>query len=127
MGIRINHRGSFKNINKFLKNASSISTRYLHILEKYGREGVNALRNATPVDTGKTANSWYYEITSTKAGFGLTWSNSNLEDGIPIAILIQYGHGTKSGYFVKGTDYINPALKPIFDKLSIELWKEVSK
>lgn len=127
MAISINHRGSFKNIHAFLDNASSINKRYLHIFEKYGKEGVKALAENTPKDTGKTANSWYYKVITERNGVSIVWNNSNISNGVPIAILIQYGHGTRSGGYVEGTDYINPSLKPIFDKLSIELWREVNK
>lgn len=127
MGISFNHRGSFKNIDRFLKNASSIEKKYLHIFKKYGQEGVKALSENTPKDTGTTANSWYYEIVKRDNSLSLIWSNSNLDSGTPIAILIQFGHGTRSGGYVEGVDYINPSLRPIFNKLSIELWREVNK
>lgn len=97
------------------------------LLDKYGRAGVEALSASTPVDTGKTAASWYYTIERTKNGESITWRNSNIEEGYPIAILIQYGHGTGSGAYVKGVDYINPAMAPVFNRIAEDMWKEVSK
>lgn len=103
---------------------------YLRILERYGQEGVNALRDATPIDSGNTANSWSYEVRRWKnarsSGATISWVNSNVVDGVPIAILLQYGHATSSGSWVQGRDYINPALQPIFDKIANDVWKEVS-
>lgn len=96
-------------------------------LDNYGRLGVEALEAATPRDTGKTAASWYYTIERTKNGESVVWRNSNFEEGYPIAILIQYGHGTGSGAYVKGVDYINPAMAPIFEQIANDMWKEVSK
>ena len=123
--IRINHRGDFDKLEKFFKRNAS-STKYLRILEKYGQQGVDALSANTPVDSGKTASSWYYKIKRTRRGATITWYNSNITSGVPIAILLQYGHATGSGGFVEGVDFINPALKPIFEKMSIEIWREVS-
>lgn len=97
------------------------------ILDRYGHMGVEYLKNATPVDTGKTANSWYYEIEKTKDSVKLNFNNSNVVDGQNVAILIQYGHGTKNGGYVVGHDYINPALKPIFDEMADSAWKEISR
>jgi len=97
------------------------------ILNEYGRKGVEALKAATPRDTGLTAESWYYEIQRGEGLIRLSFNNSNTNQGIPIAILIQYGHVTKNGGFVEGIDYINPALRPVFDELAEKLWKEVSK
>lgn len=100
---------------------------YLNILNKYGQEGVNALASATPTDSGKTANSWTYEVKQFKGGAKIIWSNTNIVNGVPIAILIEYGHGTKNGGYVSGREFINDALKPIFDKITNEVWKEVTK
>ena len=97
------------------------------ILNEYGRKGVEALKAATPRDTGLTADSWYYEIQRGEGLIRLSFNNSNTNQGIPIAILIQYGHATRNGGFVEGIDYINPALRPVFDELAEKLWKEVSK
>ena len=100
---------------------------YLNILARYGERGVQALRSATPVDSGKTADSWYYEIESDRDGATISWCNRNVNKGVVIAILIQYGHGTGTGGYVQGTDYINPAMKPIFDEMANECWKEVTR
>ena len=97
------------------------------ILNKYGQLGVEALSKATPIDTGKTAASWDYEVTIAPGSATLTWTNSNTNQGIPIALLIQYGHGTPTGGYVPGQDYIKPAIRPIMDELTKELWKEVSE
>lgn len=94
------------------------------VLKKYGELGVKALSEATPKDTGLTASSWRYEITNTKKGIKLTWNNSNIQNGLNIAILIQYGHVTPTGYRIEGKDYINPVMQPIFDSIEKELWKE---
>lgn len=123
--IKINHKGSFKSTEKFLKR--KITTEQLLIFEKYAQEGVEALASATPFDTGKTSSSWGYQISFTDKHVKLTFTNSNIVDGIPIAIILQYGHGTRQGGYVEGIDYINPALKPIFKKISDSLWKEVTK
>ena len=96
-------------------------------LDKYGIMGVNALREATPVDTGLTADSWTYEIVRTETTTSIVWKNTNVSNGVPIALLIQYGHGTRNGGYVVGRDYINPALQPIFDKLAEQAWLEVTR
>ena len=96
------------------------------VLEKYGREGVSALASATPRDSGETAASWNYEITGSKTGYQLVWTNSNVNNGVPIAIILQYGHGTGTGGYVQGRDYINPAMRPIFDKIASEAWRVVT-
>lgn len=121
--IRFRHRGSFKNSEDFLQRSKKINPK--QILEKYAREGVQALRSATPKDSGETAEAWDFEIVGTTAGFKLNWLNSSMNDGIPIAILLQYGHGTRSGTFIEGRDFINPAMRPIFDKIAENIWKEV--
>ena len=118
------HRGNFNNTERFLKGATKID--YRRILENYGREGVNALASATPVDSGLTANSWDYEIFIGKGSYSISWTNSNVRDGVPIAIILQYGHGTGTGGYVQGRDYINPAIKPIFDKIAKSVWREVT-
>ena len=97
------------------------------ILEKYAKEGVNALAEGTPIDSGETANSWNYEIRATRNGAVIYWTNSNIVNGVPIAMILQYGHGTRNGGYVQGIDYINPALQPIFDKMSNEVWREVTR
>ena len=122
--ITFKHRGNFNNTEKLLKGYNT--ARHIQILEKYGQLGVDALSNATPVDSGLTKSSWKY-VVNTSNGYKITWKNTNIVDGVPIAILIQYGHGTSNGHFVEGVDYINPAIKPIFDKLADELWREVTR
>lgn len=96
-------------------------------LSKYGQLGVDALASATPKDTGKTANSWSYEITKDQGKYTIYWKNTNINDGVPIAIILQYGHGTRNGGYVKGRDYINPALQPIFDQIAEDAWNEVRR
>jgi hypothetical protein len=100
---------------------------HLGYLDKYGREGVDALASATPVDSGKTANSWYYEITNRGSSASIAFFNSNVNKGVPIAIILQFGHGTGTGGWVQGRDYINPAIQPIFDRIAEEAWKEVTR
>lgn len=97
------------------------------VIEKYGNMGVEQLKNFTPVDTGKTANSWYYDVDKTPNTVTINFKNSNIVDGHNVAILIQYGHGTKNGGYVVGRDYINPALKPVFDDMADSVWKEISR
>lgn len=123
--ITLKSKGDFKSTTKFLNKVLNRS--YLDILEKYGREGVAALSAATPVDTGLTASSWDYKIEATDKGFSIAFTNSNRVDGVPIAIILQYGHVTKNGGWVEGIDYINPAIRPIFEKLAKEAWQEVTK
>ena len=121
--IKFSQKGDFKKSITYmekLKEAIRLST-----FDKYGREGVNALSSATPVDSGKTASSWYYEIQRTKDTISITFYNSNINKGVPIAIILQYGHGTGTGGWVEGRDYINPAIQPIFDKMAEEAWREV--
>ena len=98
------------------------------ILEKYGREGVAALSSVTPIDTGLTATSWYYEIRQNEDEISLVFLNNNkTSTGIPIVVLLQYGHGNGNGGYIKGRDYINPAIQPVFDKIVEEAWKEVAE
>lgn len=122
--IKFNHTGKFNKSANFLKKASELT--YLNILEKYAKIGVEALSSSTPKKTGTTAGSWFYKIEKNHRGYAIYWANSNTNKGIPIAILIQYGHGTGTGGYVKGIDYINPAIRPIFDKIANDAWKEVS-
>jgi len=123
--ISLRQRGSFKNTEKFLKNASSLNI--LSILNKYGNEGVTALASATPVKSGLTANSWYYEVSQESGGYRISWANSNVQNGTNIAVILQYGHGTRNGGYVQGRDYINPAMKPILQKIADDAWKEVTR
>lgn len=122
--IVFKHHGNFKKTKNFMENAQKINP--MTILQKYGRDGVSALSANTPQNSGLTSSSWDYEIEKTKNGFVISWTNSNVVDGVPIAILIQYGHGTKNGGYVQGRDYINPVLQPIFDQIANEAWREVT-
>lgn len=123
--ITFRQRGDFSKTTRFLERAKEAV--HLGVLDKYGRAGVAALSSATPVDTGRTASSWYYEITHTSDSAAITFKNSNINKGVPIAIILQYGHGTRNGGWVEGRDYINPAIQPIFDQLVEEVWREVTK
>ena len=125
MGIHITCSGDLSKTMQFLNRLRN--KEYLNVLAKYGKRGVDALRAATPVDTGKTANSWYYEIEEGRNQTTISWCNNNVNEGVVIAAILQYGHGTGSGAYVQGTDYINPAMKVIFDALANECWKEVTK
>ncbi len=118
------HKGDFSKTKGFFKRAKQL--KYQIILEKYGKIGVDALRDATPVRTGTTANSWYYKIQNRSDGIAIEWFNSNRNNGVPIAIILQYGHATGTGGYVRGIDYINPALKPVFDDILENVWKEVT-
>ena len=123
--ISFRQKGDFSKLTKFLEKAKEAV--HLGSLDKYGREGVAALASATPVDSGLTANSWYYEITNSNGSVTISFFNSNIQNGVPIAIILQYGHGTGNGGWVQGRDSINPAIQPIFDKIANEAWKEVTK
>ena len=123
--IQLRQKGDFSKLNGFLEKAKRGF--HMSILDKYGREGVAALASATPVDSGQTANSWYYEIENRNGSATISFHNSNIQNGVPIAIILQYGHGTGTGGWVQGRDYINPAIQPIFDKIVKEAWKEVTK
>ena len=120
--LTIRQKGDFKKSLTFFTHLRKRSIR--PILEKYGQLGVARLEEATPKATGKTAASWSYEIKMDKSGATLCWKNSNIVDGVPIAVILQYGHGTRNGAYVQGVDYINPAMKPVFEALADELWKE---
>ena len=121
--IRITTKGDFNNTFRFLNKMSKFQIN--KILEKYGQMGVEALRSATPVDSGKTAESWGYEISVGKEGATIHLTNTNQNKGVYIAVILQYGHGTGTGGYVQGVDYINPAIRPIFDKIAEEAWMEV--
>ena len=116
-------KGDFSKTEKFLNSISK--KQYYRNLQKYAVQGVAALASATPIDSGTTANSWDYEIRQTKNSVSIYWTNSNVNKGVPIAVIIQYGHGTRNGGYVQGRDYINPAMRPIFDKIAENVWKEV--
>lgn len=123
--ITFRHNGNFDKLTVFLEKADR--TARLKDLDKYGREGVAALASATPVNTGLTASSWYYEIKRQNGVVALNFCNSNVNNGVPIAIILQYGHGTRNGGWVEGRDYINPAIQPIFDRIANDAWREVTK
>lgn len=123
--ITFKHRGSLSKTTQFLERAKHAVR--LADLDKYGREGVAALASATPVDSGLTASSWYYEVSYGKSGAKISFNNSHVNQGVPIAIILQYGHGTGTGGWVEGRDYINPAIQPIFDKLVDDAWREVTR
>lgn len=123
--IRFRQKGDFKKTTSFLERCKELFRNGM--LDKYGRKGVEALSNATPVDTGLTADSWYYEIRHEKDRTRLIFKNRNVNEGVMIAILLQYGHTTGFGGWVEGIDYINPAIRPIFKKLLNDMWEEVRK
>lgn len=125
MKVTFRHKGDFSKTEKFLKKSKD--SMILQNLDRYGREGVQALMSATPVNTGLTANSWYYEIVKENGVTKLNFCNSNIQNGVLIAIILQYGHGTRQGGWVEGRDYINPAIQPIFDELADSAWREVTK
>lgn len=116
--------GSFKKTDNFLQRM--LKGDMFSSLEQFAREGVDALSSATPVDSGLTAGSWNYEIRKSRGFYQIIWTNSNVVDGRPIAILLQYGHGTGTGGYVEGYDYINPAMRPVFDRLAENVWKAVT-
>ena len=123
--ISFGHKGDFSKTFRFFERIKEASR--MKILDRYGREGVAALAAATPVDTGLTANSWYYEISQKNGQVSLNFCNSNVQNGVLIAVIIQYGHATRTGGWVVGKDYINPAVQPLFDKIANEAWREVTK
>lgn len=123
--ITFRQKGDFSKVTRYterLRNAVRLG-----ILDKYGREGVAALASATPIESGETANSWRYEITHGKGSARISFYNSHVNKGVPIAIILQYGHGTGTGGWVQGRDYINPAIQPVFDTIVNSLWREVTK
>lgn len=124
MSLKVQVRGNLDKVNKRIDRIAMIFKR--SSFDKYGKMGVEALRSATPVRTGKTANSWSYEIHKTNGEMSISWSNSNINKGVIIAVILQYGHGTRNGGYVKGTDYINPAMKKTFQRLADDIWKEVT-
>lgn len=122
--ISFRQKGDFKKLSKYLERAKEAAK--IGVLDKYGREGVAALASATPTDTGKTAASWTYEIERQNGSVAIVFKNTNINKGVPIAVILQYGHGTGTGGWVQGRDYINPAIQPIFDKIADTAWKEVT-
>lgn len=123
--ISFRHKGNFSKLDNFLERAKGFVKQ--SDLDRYGRAGVEALSSATPVDSGLTASSWYYKITRKEGLVSISFHNSNVQDGVPIAIILQYGHGTNNGGWVQGRDYINPAVRPVFDEIVNNAWKEVTK
>ena len=123
--IQIRQKGDFKKLTSFLERAKESLD--IGVLDKYGRKGVAALSSATPVDTGLTASSWFYKIENKNGIAKIEFHNSNIQNGVPIAVILQYGHGTRNGGYVVGRDYINPAIQPVFDELSKNAWKEVAR
>lgn len=123
--ITFRQKGDFSKLNGYLEKVRNVVK--LGNLDRYGREGVAALSSATPKDSGLTASSWFYEITHEKESVSITFKNSNINKGVPIAIILQLGHGTRNGGWVEGRDYINPAIRPVFDKIADEAWEEVTK
>ena len=121
--IVFKQKGNFKKTRKFLKRCSNLQLDDL--LDQYGKEGVEALARAPPKDTGKTAASWSNAVHKSDGRSTITWSNSNIVDGVPIAVILQYGHGTRNGGYVEGVDYINPAMRPIFERIAQRAWGEV--
>ncbi|WP_301425179.1 HK97 gp10 family phage protein [Bacteroides caecimuris] len=123
--ITFRQKGDFSKLTRYLEKVKSVVK--LSDLDKYGKEGVAALASATPVDTGLTASSWSYEIKQKNGSISISFKNSNIQNGVPIAIILQYGHGTRNGGWVQGRDYINPAIQPIFDRIANDAWREVTK
>lgn len=123
--IKFSVKGDWKKTFQYLEKDHEKDIR--SVLEQYGERGVAALSSATPIRSGKTASSWTYKIQEGNGNVSIEWHNSNINKGCNIAILIQYGHGTRSGAYVEGIDYINPAIKPIFDEIAEAVWKEVSR
>ena len=123
--ITFRQKGDFSKLTRFLEKAKEVVR--LGDLDKYGREGVAALASATPIESGRTASSWYYQVENKNGSASITFYNSNVNKGVPIAIILQDGHGTRNGGFVQGRDYINPAIQPIFDRIADEAWREVTK
>lgn len=124
MRVNFEVSGGFTKTERFLNRMKR--REYLNVLDEFGRDGVQALRNATPVDSGATAEAWDYEIKRTRNYTEIVWTNSNINDGVPIAVILQYGHGTGTGGYVHGRDYINPAIRPVFDKIAEKAWKVVT-
>lgn len=123
--IRFRQKGDYSRVMHYFERVKK-TPRNINF-DRYGKQGVAALASATPVDTGKTAASWRYEITKSNGSVTISFCNSNIQNGVPIAIILQYGHGTNNGGWVQGRDYINPAIQPIFDKIADDAWKEVTK
>lgn len=123
--IKFKQKGDFSKLTKYLDKVKK--TVNIGSLDKYGKAGVDALMSATPVNTGLTASSWYYKVENKNGVSKINFCNSNIQNGVPIAIILQYGHGTRNGGWVEGRDYINPSIQPVFDKIVDDAWKEVTK
>lgn len=121
--ISVFHSGSYSNLEKFLRFIDQ--EKYIRTIREYAKKGVEALSAATPVDSGKTASSWKSEVIIGTNSINIYWTNDNINNGVNIAVILQYGHGTRNGGYVQGRDYINPAIRPVFDKMANELWREV--
>lgn len=123
--ITIKHKGDFSKLTRYLTKVNTSAK--VSDLDAIGKEGVNALASATPVESGLTANSWRYKIERNNGSATISFYNTNIQNGVPIAIILQYGHGTRNGGWVQGRDYINPAIQPVFDKIAEKAWREVTK
>ena len=123
--ISFRQKGDFSKLDHYFERVKEAAK--IGVLDKYGQAGVSALSSATPVESGKTASSWYYEIKRQNGSVALAFYNSNVNNGVPIAVILQFGHGTGTGGWVQGRDYINPAIQPIFDKIAEDAWKEATK
>lgn len=123
--ITFSQKGDFSRTTKYLNRIKNLGR--LTVFDKYGQAGVAALRSATPVDSGTTAGSWYYKVEHNGDSTSIVFCNSHINKGVPIAIILQYGHGTRNGGYVQGRDYINPAIQPVFDNLADAAWKEVTR
>lgn len=123
--IRVDTKGSFAKTEAFFKFLNS--KKMFSVLEHYGRVGVDALSRATPVDTRETSISWGYSVNRTGQRYSINWFNTNADDGVNVAVILQYGHGTGTGGYVEGIDYINPAIRPVFDRLLDDVWKQVTR
>lgn len=126
MAVKVSCDGGFTKTEYYLKSLTNRDRQVQRIMMQYGEEGVNALKDATPIDTGLTANSWVYEVNRIAEGYSLEFKNTNIQNGVNIALILQYGHGTNHGAYVPGRDYINPAIRPIFDDLQQKLEREFS-
>ena len=124
MSISYKVSGSFKNIEEFLKHGSQVDV--MGIMSSYGASGVKALSDATPLDSGRAASSWDYTVTKKGAIYSIVWINSDIEDGFPVVVMIQYGHGTGTGGWIEGIDFINPAIKPVVEKIADRILKAVT-
>ena len=122
--ISFKHRGDWKKTTNFF--GLILRSDYLKVLDKYAQEGVKALQASTPVDSGETASKWGYKIRRGLGYVKIDWTNSNINKNVNIAVILQYGHGTGTGGYVQGRDYINPAMRPVFDDIAQKVWKEVT-